>query len=405
MTGSNARGHLLLHATDAARAPHAFGGQPELGSRPGASYVLAWEVGWYADARRVPAGAPAARRAPGHRSPRAGGRSRSGARDGAVSCARPDGVTVSATASCGPSARGRPTSRSRTAAVASRVAVSWHAPLEEVVRRRVRFILDHQRASHRAGPGAGALLPFDVEQGLAVLASGWADFSDARERLGMGLLLQEALAPRLRRRRGGGRGGARGLPALRRRVRPHARPPAARGLPPARREPPALYDVPWLVLLFAAHDPDRALRVLAGTTAAAGSASSRSGPGSRRARSPRAARPRAATRTPPRSPGCSRGHAARCVEAGGELPAHEVNYEQSMVAPLLEILCVAATATATRPRRGLDDAIAAACRGCSPSAARSPTCGCATSRSATGTATGSGASSCGATCSRTTGAR
>jgi hypothetical protein len=28
-TGSNARGHILLHATDAARAPHASGGQPE----------------------------------------------------------------------------------------------------------------------------------------------------------------------------------------------------------------------------------------------------------------------------------------------------------------------------------------------------------------------------------------
>ena len=75
--------------------------------------------------------------------------------------------------------------------------------------------------------------------------------------------------------------------------------------------------------------------------------------------------------------GLLRGHARRSAEAGGELPAHEVNYEQSMVAPLLEILCaarelVAATSgSTTRSRRG--------CRGCSPSAAPSPTCGCATS--------------------------
>ncbi|HET8949259.1 MAG TPA: hypothetical protein VFN44_02080, partial [Solirubrobacteraceae bacterium] len=35
------------------------------------------------------------------------------------------------------------------------------------------------------------------------------------------------------------------------------------------------------------------------------------------------------------------GHALASIEAGSDLPAHEVNYEQSMVAPLLEILCTA----------------------------------------------------------------
>jgi hypothetical protein len=54
-----------------------------------------------------------------------------------------------------------------------------------------------------------------------------------------------------------------------------------------------------------------------------------------------------------------RAHAARCVEARAKLPAHEVNYEQSMVAPLLEVLCVAATATDDPAEaRTLDAAIA-----------------------------------------------
>jgi hypothetical protein len=35
------------------------------------------------------------------------------------------------------------------------------------------------------------------------------------------------------------------------------------------------------------------------------------------------------------------GHARRVLDAGEDLPAHEVNYEQSMVAPLLELLLAA----------------------------------------------------------------
>jgi len=35
------------------------------------------------------------------------------------------------------------------------------------------------------------------------------------------------------------------------------------------------------------------------------------------------------------------GHARRALDAGEDLPAHEVNYEQSMVAPLLELLLAA----------------------------------------------------------------
>jgi hypothetical protein len=43
-TGSNVRGHLLLHVTDHARHAHAFGGQPTLTLAPGASYRLVWSL-------------------------------------------------------------------------------------------------------------------------------------------------------------------------------------------------------------------------------------------------------------------------------------------------------------------------------------------------------------------------
>jgi hypothetical protein len=46
-TGSNARGHIVLHPTDAGRARHAFGGQPRIALATGESYVLEWELAWY----------------------------------------------------------------------------------------------------------------------------------------------------------------------------------------------------------------------------------------------------------------------------------------------------------------------------------------------------------------------
>ncbi|HEY6739717.1 MAG TPA: hypothetical protein VI076_12805, partial [Actinopolymorphaceae bacterium] len=48
-TSSNIRGVVALHATDHARAPHAFGGQPILELAPGEELVLGWEIGWYDD--------------------------------------------------------------------------------------------------------------------------------------------------------------------------------------------------------------------------------------------------------------------------------------------------------------------------------------------------------------------
>ena len=48
--GSDVRGHIVLHPTDAARAPHAFGGQPVIELAPGTDYELAWELAWHPSA-------------------------------------------------------------------------------------------------------------------------------------------------------------------------------------------------------------------------------------------------------------------------------------------------------------------------------------------------------------------
>jgi hypothetical protein len=46
-TGSNLRGHLYLHITDHARAPHAMGGQPLIVLQPGESHRWTWQLAWH----------------------------------------------------------------------------------------------------------------------------------------------------------------------------------------------------------------------------------------------------------------------------------------------------------------------------------------------------------------------
>ena len=320
-TGSNARGHILLHATDAARAAHAFGGQPEPAITPGEELVLAWELAWHADRAAFLAA---------HRPP----------------FEVPDLI--------GEGEHGETyVQRGR-----SRIAIGRHAPLGHIVRRRVRFILDHQRATHRAGAAAGALLPYDTERGVTIPGAGWNDLSDGRERLGMGLLLQEAL------RHGHADDRERTAAAAEafRRFVTECLLTETQALRADSHRPEAstrLYDVPWLVLLLAEHDPGRALAALRGFYARGGERFLAIGAGL-------AARELAESlRKGGREDGAAevesllRGHAGASIAAGGDLPAHEVNYEQSMVAPLLEILCAARVSTADPAEQAeLDDAIA-----------------------------------------------
>jgi hypothetical protein len=307
VTSSNARGHIVMHPTDAGRAPSAFGGQPRIRLRAGEAYVLEWELGWYEsvaaflDEHRPPVALPR--------------------------LVAPVGEPIGTWRS---EAEGE-----RYVEVAgSRVAVAWHAPLHDVVERRVRFILARQRARHRAGVAAAALLPYDNERGLPLAAGGWADFSDARERIGMGLLLQQAV-----RHGCAGAEAEEALAAYRRFVRECVLTDDGRAREDSHRPQASarLYDLPWLVLLFCDSEPEVALRLLRAYYDAGGERFLAIGAGLAAQRLARVLPEAQAAEIT----GWLHGHARASVSVRGELPAHEVNYEQSMVAPLLEILCCA----------------------------------------------------------------
>jgi hypothetical protein len=305
-TGSNARGHIVLHATDAARAPHAFGGQPELTIEPGDEHAIVWELAWHADRA-------------------------------AFLAARPPPFDVPELV-----AEGKPEGERYLARGRSRIAIARHAPLGEIVRRRIRFILDHQRATHRAGAAAGALLPYDTERGLTVPGAGWQDFSDGRERIGMGLLLQEAL------RHGHAPQGTEAAAAA---FRDFVTGRLLTGAHELRSDShrseasPRLYDIPWLVMLLAEHEPDRALAALRGFYQRGGQRFLAIGAGLAATDLATALRGRGREGEAEEVETLLHGHARASIEAGEDLPAHEVNYEQSMVAPLLEILCTARALT------------------------------------------------------------
>jgi len=55
----------------------------------------------------------------------------------------------------------------------------------------VRFILDRQQRPELADSRRYAFVPYDNDSGLTVLSGAWRSWSDARERIGMALLLQE----------------------------------------------------------------------------------------------------------------------------------------------------------------------------------------------------------------------
>jgi hypothetical protein len=370
-TGSNVRGHLLLHVTDEARHRHAFGGQPALTLAPGASYRLVWELAWFEDeaaflalaeptvvvpelaavvgttlrirhpatmrVRVSPSGVPLTGADPG--------RAR---RDLAVEPA-PDGSAVTGRAhgvvelDVGPDGGD-----------AVRVGLLFHRPLAELVRRRVAVLLDRHRPRQRPRPRG--FVACDTRTGLTVTDQGWPDWSDGAERTAMPVLLAEARARGLVE-------AARAAEvddaleeftafAAGRLVGPDGW--VRRGSTDVSSDP-RLYNTPWLVDLLvlqhghdgrldhlelacslleasARHGVDRHLSIghpqaMLALEAAVGRLP---GPAVRALR-PRVGRLVDGLRT----------QALGLAGRGGDLPAHEVSYEQSIVAPLVSLLSLA----------------------------------------------------------------
>ena len=328
MTHSNIRGHLVVHPTDHGRNPTAFGGQPVITLRPGESYELSWDVRFYDD---VPSFLAAT--APPVTVDRfAVERGTPILIDGAPLTGR--GLTYIDTGT-------------------ARTAVLFHRPRRDLVEQRIRFILDHQRARERPEPDCYALVPYDHRTGLTQTTSAWADWADGAERLSMPSLLQQA------RLRGWGDSdeldaALHGWAAFARARLITAEHDVLRGsdVSPAGIR---LYNFPWMAHFFAdqyvlyRRDEDLELAAALIERAYRRGADNHLLIGHPEAVLHVADLLPDATRAD-RLRGLLRRHALNFADLGTDLPAHEVNYEQSMVAPLVSLLAQAAPDTPALPR-------------------------------------------------------
>ena len=328
-TSSNLRGHLYLHLTDRARCAHAMGGQPAVLLPAGGTYRLAWQLDWHdslADFR--------ARRTPAVRVERL-----------VAQTGEPLQIQLApgaATDKALPLSSAEPGVRHvdvRRNGRRSRIAVLFHPPLRDLAERRADFLLGRQRRPELDDSRRYAFVPYDTQTQLTVLAGGWEDWSDRRERVGSALLLQQL------RRRGWGDQDTldQALAGYHQFVVERVVRSDGTVLDDTSgRRPSRLYNFPWFArFLLDAGDLDLAARVmgcfyalggehflafeLGGVVGDLAEALTASG---------RAAEAEELT-------GQLRQQAARYLAYGEDLPAHEVNYEQSIVAPLLDLLLAA----------------------------------------------------------------
>ncbi|GAB2607200.1 hypothetical protein [Kribbella endophytica] len=322
-TSSNSRGHLYLHVTDHARAPHALGGQEPVVLAPGESYRWTWQLEWFDSLADFRASWQPLVSAP----------VLAGLVGSSLSLELADGV--SGPSSVVGSEPGVEYVEVTDGKVRSRVGLLFHEPLREIVERRIRFVLDHQRPVELSDSRRFSFVPYDARTGLRLLSGGWRDWSDARERIGTALLLQEA------RDLGWGSRAEldEALAGYQQFVMEHL--VAADGTvadDSLHESRTRLYNFPWFArFLLGQGDVDGAVRVLDRYYALGGDhfLAFDLGP---LLRALAAVTP---AETASRMREHLRRHAAAFIEYGDDLPPHEVNYEQSMVAPLLELLLAA----------------------------------------------------------------
>lgn len=205
---SHHRGFFVLHPTDG-RNRDAFGAQSPISLEPGESFTLAWELGWYPDRD----GFLAQIDSPWPARPlmgRVGEPLPLEVKAGYT----PSDITV---LSAEKAADGTqfPAARVVDGALVAdahgiqnleldghRTAALMHRDVRELTEARIAYILDFQRATHRSAPDSGALLVTDTSNKLSVPYAAWGDYSDGAERIGMAALLQQA------RRRGWGEAAA-----------------------------------------------------------------------------------------------------------------------------------------------------------------------------------------------------
>lgn len=189
-TISNARGHIVLGVTDHARNPYAFGGQPVIELSPGSEYVLAWDIAWFASMDEL----VAATNAPAEFS------SFSAAVGERISIRTSKHVSIDEGASVIQTSYGADITAQLPGTYAvqigsdARTEVLFHDTIEDAVRKRCRYVLEHQLSAERPGMLAHAIVPVDTATLLTQTTNGWSDWSDGSERIGVAQMLQHALA-------------------------------------------------------------------------------------------------------------------------------------------------------------------------------------------------------------------
>ncbi len=370
-TGSDVRGHLMLHVTDRARHPTAFGGQATVTLSPGTSYHLAWELDWYEDEGMflqvaeptirlprlaAPVGQSLLIEHPAAMSVRSCPADSlltgadTGGRSGHLRIEpTPDGSELTS------SAHGLVEVEVGTGDADSvRIGLLFHLPLAELVRRRVGVILDHHRPVQRRAPRG--FVAADTRTGLTVTDQGWLDWSDGAERTGMPILLAEARARGLVDETRAAEVD-RALDEFTAFVREHlvnADGWVRRGSTNLT-SPPRLYNTPWVVdfLLLEHHRTSETAHLELATSLleasvrhgvsrhlSIGHAQAVLGLETAAQQLPDPA----ANDLRPRIDQLLNGLRDQAVELaarGGNLPAHEVSYEQSIVAPLVSLLSLA----------------------------------------------------------------
>lgn len=192
---SNIRGHLYLHVTDHARNPEAFGGQSVIRLAPGENLKWRWKLSWHPNFESFQAG----RTARDFSLPEIAAHVGEplivdeaichafGAKDVEI------GETSAGSTVLTSSGTGIRWIEAGSGSVRKRAALLFHRKVKDIVAGRVQFILNKQQAVDGEPTREGAFLCYDNKTGLTELGGSWGDWSDGRERLAMPLLVQQAL--------------------------------------------------------------------------------------------------------------------------------------------------------------------------------------------------------------------